>query len=79
MTHKPVKFATFKTLRNKFTLSPKPDQGGENCVNFGAARSSRRRRNIPVTCVNFALTLYKKACVICVNFTAIDMVRQVRS
>lgn len=53
MTHKPVKFATFKTLRNEFTLSPKPDQGGENCVNFGAAKGSRGRRITSVICVNF--------------------------
>ncbi len=79
MTHKPVKFATFKALRNISALSPEPDAGGENCVNFGAAKGSRGRRINPVICVNFGLVFCKKARVICVNFAADLLLRQARS
>ncbi len=53
MTHKPIKFATFKALRNESVLSPPPDGRGENCVNFGVTKSSHGRRITPVICVNF--------------------------
>ncbi len=79
MTHKPVKFATFKALQNKTALSPELVSEGENCVNFGAGSSSSGCRNIPVICVNFGLAFYKSACVICVNFAANYMQRKARS
>ncbi len=70
MIHKPVKFATFKSLRNESALSPEADAGGENCVNFGAATGWSGNRNTPVMCVNFGFAFHKMARVICVNFAA---------
>ncbi|MEP3227470.1 MAG: hypothetical protein ABJO01_15950 [Parasphingorhabdus sp.] len=59
MTHNPFKFATFKALPNETTLSPEADIAGENCVNFGAVKGSRRRNITPVICVNFERLDYK--------------------
>ncbi len=78
MTHKPVKFATFKALRKESALSPEPDARGENCVNFGTATDWSGNRNTPVICVNFDFAFCKKARVICVNFAAGTMLRQAR-
>ncbi|GAA0483946.1 hypothetical protein GCM10009096_28080 [Parasphingorhabdus litoris] len=78
MTHKPIKFATFKALGFNFSLFPKPGEMGENCVNFEIRRGSKHMQNSAVNRVNFGQTLYEKACVMCVNFAVDPMLKQVR-